>query len=412
MSRQILMHRLDNGLLVIGEYDAAALSVAAGFFVRTGSRDERRDEAGVSHFLEHMVFKGSADRSALDINREFDEIGAQYNAFTSEEQTVIYGCVLPVFEARLMELLGDLLQPALCSNEFEMERKVILEEIALYEDRPGFQVSDRLRSVFFGGHPLGNNVLGTVESISAMTVDQMRAYHQRRYRTEGIRLVITGRFEWERVLELAEKLTASWIRGDAGRDTTVPKQATGVWQEESNRFQHVYGGWMAPGFPPMDPRHVAAGLAAMVLGGGRGSRLDWDVLRPGLALSCGSYHVEEDGFGYFGGSFQCTLDRALEVRALIADHWDRFVREGVTEDELERMKRKAVSALCLQGETPLDRLTQLAGAWEYRGILQPLEEAVDEVERVTRAEVRGVLSELDCHGRAEFVLMPEPGARR
>jgi predicted Zn-dependent peptidase len=354
-----------------------------------------------------MVFKGTATRSALDINREFDEIGAQYNAFTSEEQTVFYGCVLPEFEGRLMVLLADLMQPFLDPDEFETERKVILEEIALYEDRPGFQVSDKLRQKFFGDHPLGHLVLGSNESISAMTVDQMRGYHDRRYRTGGITLALSGCFDWERVLDQASQLTADWSSGQPGRDLEIPAVSLGTWEERHPRFQHIYGGWMSPGFSPRDSRHVAAGLAAMVLGGGRGSRLYWDTIRPGLALSCHCYHAEEDGCGFFAGSYQCAPERVSEVRECIARNWECMLQDGVQAEELERMKRKAVSALCLQGETPLDRLTQLAGGWVYRGILQRLEEAVAEISRVTPEQVNASLAGMNPENRAELVLIPD-----
>src|SRR6478752_6333652 len=129
-------HRLDNGLEIIAETNADAHSMSVAFIVRTGSRDETDNVAGVSHFLEHMCFKGTARRSADDVNREFDEIGAQYNAFTSEENTVYYGAVLPEYQRRVVDLLTDMLRPALRQDDFDVEKNVILEEIALYKDRP------------------------------------------------------------------------------------------------------------------------------------------------------------------------------------------------------------------------------------------------------------------------------------
>src|SRR5918911_4699037 len=156
---------LDNGLNIVGEYNEGAQSMAVGYFVRTGSRDETPAISGCSHFLEHMLFKGSDRRSADDVNREFDEIGAQYNAFTSEENTVYYGAVLPEFQERALDLLTDMMRPALRTDDFDMEKKVILEEIALYRDRPQFLVIDEARSTFYPGHPLGQSVLGTTETI-------------------------------------------------------------------------------------------------------------------------------------------------------------------------------------------------------------------------------------------------------
>src|SRR5947209_20604230 len=178
---KFLRESLPNGLTVIGEQNPAALSMAAGYFARTGARDEAPQVSGVSHFLEHMAFKGSARRSADDVNREFDEIGAQYNAFTSEENTVYYGAVLPEFQERSLDLLTDMMRPALRTDDFDVEKNVILEEIALYQDRPQFTVMVQARETFFDKHPLGHSVLGTPESIGALQQDQMREYFQRRY---------------------------------------------------------------------------------------------------------------------------------------------------------------------------------------------------------------------------------------
>ncbi|MEO6907360.1 MAG: pitrilysin family protein, partial [Abditibacteriaceae bacterium] len=141
-------HQLNNGLTIVGEHDADARSLAMGYFVRTGSRDETPGINGVSHFLEHMMFKGTANRTPDDVNREFDEMGARYNAFTSEENTVYYGSVLPQFQEKLQALLSDMMRPALREEDFNMEKNVILEEIAMYWDRPQFRVFEQLRESY------------------------------------------------------------------------------------------------------------------------------------------------------------------------------------------------------------------------------------------------------------------------
>jgi predicted Zn-dependent peptidase len=145
---------LDNGLTVIGEYNPAALSMAAGYFVRTGGRDESRELSGVSHFLEHMLFKGTARRSAADVNREFDEIGADYNASTSEENTIYYGAVLPEHQHPLVDLLTDMMHPALPQEDYDTEKKVIQEEIALYKDAPVYG-NGRVPDALLRGAPAG-----------------------------------------------------------------------------------------------------------------------------------------------------------------------------------------------------------------------------------------------------------------
>jgi predicted Zn-dependent peptidase len=159
-----LHERLPNGLDVIAETSAAAVSTSVGFFVATGSRDESDDVSGVSHFLEHMVFKGTPDISGDEINHRFDAMGASANAFTSEEDTVYYASVLPEQQHEAVELLAAMMRPALRDTDFDTEKLVILEEIRMYDDQPPFGADDRCRAAFFGRHPLARSVLGTVDA--------------------------------------------------------------------------------------------------------------------------------------------------------------------------------------------------------------------------------------------------------
>src|SRR5579871_5654898 len=152
-------HTLPNGLQLIGETSPSARSAALGFFVRTGSRDEAADVSGVSHFLEHMVFKGTPRRTSLDVNLDFDRIGASYNAFTSEENTVFYAAILPEYLPRAVDILSDILRPSLRGEDFDLEKKVIIEEIGMYDDQPMWSAYDHAKRVYFGDHPLGNSVL-------------------------------------------------------------------------------------------------------------------------------------------------------------------------------------------------------------------------------------------------------------
>src|SRR6056297_1606845 len=207
---------LANGLRVVAEIDTRGYSAAMGYFVRAGARDEVDRESGLSHFLEHMMFKGTARRSAADVNRELDELGGQSNAYTSEEQTVYYATVLPKFQGRLIDLLTDMLSPALRDDDFETERQVILEEIAKYEDQPPFGAFERAMERHFSPRGLGRRVLGTSESIKAMTSSDMRAYFNRRYRPENIVLAASGNVDFDGLIADVEKLTRHW----AGRGTS------------------------------------------------------------------------------------------------------------------------------------------------------------------------------------------------
>src|SRR5436853_5499399 len=172
--------RLSNGLQLLGETNPDARSVALGFFVRTGARDEGPEVSGVSHFLEHMVFKGTPRRTALDVNRDFDKIGADYNAFTSEENTVFYASVLPEYLPQAVDIIADILRPSLREDDFEMEKNVIIEEIGMYEDQPIWSAYDNAKKLYFAEHNIGNSILGTADSIRALKRDQMYEYFERR----------------------------------------------------------------------------------------------------------------------------------------------------------------------------------------------------------------------------------------
>ncbi len=202
--------KLANGLVVIGEVNKSAKSAAVGFFVKTGSRDEVPGINGVSHYLEHMLFKGTEKLSALEVNEAFDKTGAQFNAFTSEENTVFYAAVLPEYLAEVTELWAELMRPALRDEDFDIEKNVIKEEIAMYKDMPNFDVMDRCRALHFDGHPCGNSVLGSEESIDGLTAEQMRDYFTRRYAPNNMVLACAGNFDWDRICSIAADFCSKW----------------------------------------------------------------------------------------------------------------------------------------------------------------------------------------------------------
>src|SRR6476469_1665589 len=198
-------HQLSNGLDIIAEENADSYSIALGLFVKTGARDEDPRLNGVSHFLEHMMFKGSEKYTWEDVNRIFDEIGARYNAFTSQEMTAYYANVIPEFTERAIEHLSHLLRPAIRNSDFDTEKKVILEEIAMYLDDPGHRLYEKLMETHFGNHPLSMSVLGPAESISKLERDQMADYFQHRYGPGNMVLGVTGQLSIDHIVELAEK---------------------------------------------------------------------------------------------------------------------------------------------------------------------------------------------------------------
>ena len=219
---QFRSEKLSNGLEVIAEVNPDAFSLSLGYFVKTGSRDEKPEMAGVSHFLEHMMFKGTARRAAEDVNQELDDLGSQSNAYTSEEHTVYYMSVLPEFQHAALDLLSDMLRPALRDEDFQTERQVILEEIAMYDDQPPYGAMERAAEAYFRDHPLGRRVLGTRETVSQLDPEAMRAYHQARYAPDNLTLVASGAVDFDQLLKSAESMTTQWKPSQAKRQLLVP----------------------------------------------------------------------------------------------------------------------------------------------------------------------------------------------
>lgn len=262
---------LGNGLTVIGEYNPRAASAAVGYVVRTGARDETPDIAGVSHFLEHMLFKGNERLSAEDINRRFDELGADNNAYTSEERTVYYGAVLADRADELLDLLTEMMEPSLRQDDFDMEKKVILEEIAMYQDRPAQRLFEAANERFWNGHPLGNSVLGSSESVGALSRDAMKAYFDLRYSPSNIHLVLAGNYDWNAMLKRAEERTAGWRDFAVARSVGKADPATGSESMTDASLNRVHTAFAAPGLPVDHPYRFAPGILASAIGDGSGS---------------------------------------------------------------------------------------------------------------------------------------------
>ncbi len=300
------MQMLDNGLTVIGETSLAARSVAIGFFVRTGARDETPEVSGVSHFLEHMMFKGTPRRSALDVNRDFDRIGANYNAFTSEENTVYYCAVLPEYLPPAVDILADILRPSLRGEDFDMEKNVILEEIGMYEDQPASLIYDHAKRVHFADHPLGNSILGSKETVGALTAEQMETYFDNRYVAPNITVAVAGNFDFDKMVDLIDNHCGDWDGPQARRlgiRQTNGSGATEVLHKEKVTQEHVV--LVSPGPPAASPLRYAASVLALAIGDGSGSRLYWELVDPGLADSADCSFHEYDGTGSFYTAYTC-----------------------------------------------------------------------------------------------------------
>jgi predicted Zn-dependent peptidase len=392
-SSHLLHHTLPNGLQVLGQQMPDLESISVCFHVRTGARDEY-DPAlyGVSHFLEHMVFKGTQRRSSEDITLEFNMMGAEFNAFTSVEQTVYYAHVLGEYLPRAVDLLADMMRPKLDTQDFNMERNVILEEIARSEDVPTSQAYRKLLQTYFRGYSLGHEVLGTRKSIRELQVDQMRDYHTRRYTPNNMVLAIAGNFDWQAVLDLAGEKCGDWGPSEAGRETPeiLPEKSVAqVIVKPGQQQQIVLLAW--PSVSSQDKDLYAAQLAAMILGDGTGSRLFWNVYQKGLAETAVASLSPFDRTGMMVTFVSTTPDHAPGVLELVHAELKGMQEGAVQEDELRRAKDKLISHTVLDGESPFSRMQDLAYTWVAEHRLRTIEQEMEEIERVTQADIRRVL---------------------
>ncbi|MFA6135586.1 MAG: pitrilysin family protein [Phycisphaerae bacterium] len=397
---------LDNGLTIIAEVNPDNVSMAAGFFVRTGSRDETPSVAGVSHFLEHMVFKGTARRSPFDVNREFDEMGAEYNAFTSEENTVFYGAVLREFQSRLVDLLADILRPSLRGEDFDMEKNVILDEIARYEDQPSYRVYEKLMAEHFRGHPLGNSVLGTTESIKALQLGDMKDYFNRRYSPGNVTVVAVGNLDWPALVDKVAQCCSHWKHFDVARDLPAAPRRLGRLPIVDTRINREHIGLMSPAPTSQDPQRFAARLASTVVGDHNGSRLFYALVEPAIADEASLAYDGLDGAGAFLTFISTDPDRAAQSLRIAHDVLRRFQDEGPSDIELQAAKNKIASSATLKGELPMGRLTTVGFDWVYRKEYVPLAAQIDKLLAVSAADVLDVARKYDMTATTIVALGP------
>jgi predicted Zn-dependent peptidase len=401
----ILHEKLSNGLTVIGEVNKSNQSAAIGYFVRTGSRDETEQESGVSHFLEHMIFKGTEKRNALEITFELGNMGAQANAYTSEENTVYYGAVTSEYVPHFQELLSDMIRPALDPQEFETEKKVILEEIALYQDRPHFYLFERAMRDYFAPHPAGNSVLGSTSSISALTRDQMHAYYTRRYAPSNMVLVATGNFEWERLLSDARLQLGSWQDHSAERKIERHSRSPISKTYYKKNISQAHYLLVTSGASATENHRYALSLLSLIIGDHSGSKFYWELIQKGLVESCGADNDEKDGTGVFYAHASLGPERVSEVKEIIASILAKPL--DFSDEDLERARTKVISRIIFNGESPLGRLMSIGTQHLYREKVNSLTETVEAFKKITRADIEKALAEYPLTNWSEFTLLPE-----
>jgi predicted Zn-dependent peptidase len=392
---------LPGGLRVITEALPAVRSVSFGIWVGIGSRDETPVLAGSSHFLEHLLFKGTQRRDALEISSAIEAVGGETNAFTAKEYTCYYARVLDADLPMAADVVCDMLTSSLITPEdVEIERGVILEEISMHDDDPGDVVHDLFTGALFGGHPLGRPVIGTVDTIRAMTRDQIHGFYRDRYTPGNLVVAAAGNLDHEQVVDLvgtafASQLTDPVAEPSRPRDGgTVPllAPATVVQAKDTEQAHIVLGG---RGVHRHDDRRFTLGVLNQALGGGMSSRLFQEIReKRGLAYSVYSYNTQYADGGVVGVYAGCAPGRVAEVLGLVREELAEVAVKGLTEDEVARGKGMLKGSTVLGLEDTGSRMSRIGKGELLYGDLLEVDDLLARIDAVSVDDVRSVASEL------------------
>jgi len=402
---------LPNGVRVVTEAMPEVRSASIGFWIGAGSRDEPAELAGSSHFLEHLLFKGTARHTALDIAEAFDAIGGESNAFSTKEYTCVHGRVLDRDLEMATEYLSDMVgNPAILPDDVDSERKVVLEEIALRDDTPDDLIFDVFAEDVFGEHPLGRPVLGTVETVRAATPESVRTFHKGGYHPRNIVVSAAGRIDHD--------VVAGWISSLFGPDERTairrsPVEAHAarrlhVVEKDSEQVHLLLGGL---GYSREHPDRFAWEVLDILLGGGMSSRLFQEIREQrGLAYSVYSYRDLYQETGMYGVYAGTMPGNATEVLKIAEGVLDDLQAGGPTEAEVERAKGHLRGSLILSLEDSANRMSRLGKSELVRGEILTVDELLARVDAVGTADVARVAGDLfRPKGRVLTVVGPVNG---
>jgi predicted Zn-dependent peptidase len=389
---------LDSGVRVVTERMPSVRSAALGFWIATGSVVERDEQAGTSHLLEHMLFRGSARFGSQEIDEIFDAMGAEINAGTDKEATSVYTRVLDRHLERAFDVIGDMVfHPRF--GELETEREVVLEEIAMYEDDPQEKVFDVLGEAVFGAHPLGRPVIGTAAVVGAVTREQLSAFHAVRYRPRDIVIAAAGSVEHDAIVAMARELEAE--SPGAGAETSEHGAASArpdferrvrFFEKDTEQFHFCLGG---AGLAREDERRFALRVLEGVLGGTSSSRLFQEVReRRGLAYSvfCFSNLYAQTGeVGLYVGTRPDNLQEAL---AVIAAELQRSVERPASAEELTRSRENLKGRVVLSMESTGARMSHLGSALLHEMPILSIDEVIERIDAVEMSDVEALAAEL------------------
>ena len=395
---------LPSGLRIVSEQLAGVRSASIGVWVGVGSRDETATLHGCSHFLEHLLFKGTPERSALDISIALDAVGGEFNAFTAKEYTCFHARVIDSDLPLAVDVLGDMITSSLLTSEdVEAERDVILDEIAMHDDDPDDVAHNLFAELAWGsGTPLGRSIAGTVDSIEALTRAQVLRFYRRHYRPENVVIAVAGNLDHA---QLVRQVTKSFGRQDFLAGEAEPRTA----RHARGRRPRVYGGVVEAKRPfeqvnlvlgmegpdRSDDRRFALGVLNTALGGGTSSRLFQEVReRRGLAYSVFSFASHHADSGVVGVSVGCLPSKLDDVLAVVRTELSRVAAHGITAEELERGKGQLRGGLVLGLEDSGSRMSRLGKAELVHDRLLSIDDVMARIESVTLDEIREIAAEV------------------
>jgi predicted Zn-dependent peptidase len=387
---------LDSGVRVVTERMESVRSVALGLWIGTGSAVEDEPEAGLSHLIEHMLFRGTARYRSLQIDQLFDAMGAELNAGTGKETTSVYSRVLDRHLERALDVMADMVwRPAFEGAELEQEREIVLEEIAMYEDDPQDKVFDVLGEAVFGGHPLGRAIIGRADVVGTAGPDALRSFHAVRYVPSNVVVAAAGSVDHDRLVALVQEagIERAGASAPAPPDAPNAQPARVRFFAKDTEQYHVCLG--APGLARDDERRFALRVLDNILGGTSSSRLFQEVReRRGLAYSVYSFQSLYAGTGQIGlylGTRPDNVGRALQV---VADELDRFRAEPATDEELERSKENVKGRVLLALESTTARMNRLGSSVLADMPLLSVDDVEARIDAVTLEDLSELAGEL------------------
>ncbi len=391
---------LPSGLRIVTEEVASVRSAAIGIWVNVGSRDETPAVAGASHFLEHLLFKGTKRRTALEISSSIESVGGEMNAFTSKEYTCFYARVIDTDLPMAIDVISDLITSSIVTAlDVDAERKVVLEEIAMRDDDPSDLVHDLYAETYFGDTPLGRPILGTIDSMNSMSRTSVFNYYKKRYLPQDLVVAVAGNINHKRVVAMVDKaLSCDDFLDVTGvpvlRPNTAPKkaaqQSVGLISRPTEQAHMFYG---MEGVARHDDRRFAMGILASALGGGMSSRLFQEIReKRGLAYSVYAYAQQFAGSGQIGFYAGCKPDKAVEVLEIIREVLADVADNGMSHEEIERAKGAVRGSLVLSQEDSGSRMSRIGKNEIVYGAIMGFDDILKAVSKVNEVDIREIAS--------------------